>query len=290
VFQSRMYTEPADFDLLRAVCRATVPRHWPRMLAALGDLEYWAATDTAPHELPQTRIWFAGATPVAWVWPTNEGADLLIRPDYWDVAPAVIGWAAQLPHSGEQPHELYCYQGDAAYAALLRANGYRFKAEHIAQRVRTLAQLPAAPVLPVGYQVRGMREEDIASRVPVHHDAFGNLKMNAARYARLMRGPIYRADLDLVAEAPDGSIAAFATFWYDEDNRSANIEPVGCHAAHRRRGLARALMVEGMRRVAALGGTRISLFSSADTSAAGPHLYESLGMPVAGITATWVRI
>lgn len=74
----------------------------------------------------------------------------------------------------------------------------------------------------------------------------------------IQRQPLYRRDLDLVA-VPDGQplvIAAFATVWYDDATRTAYFEPVGTAPEHQRRGLSRAILTEGLRRVQALGCQR----------------------------------
>ena len=48
----------------------------------------------------------------------------------------------------------------------------------------------------------------------------------------------YRADLDCVVEAPDGSLVAYCLAWLDDANRVGELEPVGTHPDYRRRGLA----------------------------------------------------
>jgi ribosomal protein S18 acetylase RimI-like enzyme len=75
-------------------------------------------------------------------------------------------------------------------------------------------------------------------------------------YLNIQRCPLYRRDLDIVAVAPEGEIVAFATVWYDDVTRSAYFEPVGTVPAHQRRGLARAILSEGLRRLQRLGATR----------------------------------
>lgn len=57
-----------------------------------------------------------------------------------------------------------------------------------------------------------------------------------------------------MAIAPDGAIAAFCTIWFDDVTRSAYFEPVATVPAHRRRGLGKALMTEGLRRLQRVGG------------------------------------
>ncbi len=43
---------------------------------------------------------------------------------------------------------------------------------------------------------------------------------------------ITRRDLDLVAIAPDGAVAAFCTIWFDDVTRSAYYEPVATVPTH----------------------------------------------------------
>ncbi|MFN2227299.1 MAG: GNAT family N-acetyltransferase [Anaerolineae bacterium] len=76
-------------------------------------------------------------------------------------------------------------------------------------------------------------------------------------YANVQRAPLYRRDLDVVAVAPDGGIAAFCTIYYDDVTRSAVSVLVGTAAEHWRRGLGRAVMTEGLRRAQAMGCTRL---------------------------------
>jgi mycothiol synthase len=75
-------------------------------------------------------------------------------------------------------------------------------------------------------------------------------------YHNIQRCPLYRRDLDMLAAAPDGTIASFATFWYDDATRTVYIEPVATVPEHQRKGLARAVITEGLRRVQRLGAVR----------------------------------
>jgi ribosomal protein S18 acetylase RimI-like enzyme len=56
--------------------------------------------------------------------------------------------------------------------------------------------------------------------------------------------------------APNGDCASFCTIWIDEKNRYGKFEPVGTHAEYQGRGLGRALLLEGFRRMAQYGVTR----------------------------------
>ena len=76
-------------------------------------------------------------------------------------------------------------------------------------------------------------------------------------FINLQSAPLYRRDLDIVAEAPNGEIAAFSTIWYDDWTRSAVCVQVGTAPEHQRRGLGKAVIIEGLRRLQRLGGTRV---------------------------------
>ncbi len=46
---------------------------------------------------------------------------------------------------------------------------------------------------------------------------------------------------------------AFSTVWYDDATQACTFEPVGTEPEHQRKGLAAAIIAEGMRRAKAMG-------------------------------------
>ncbi len=74
-------------------------------------------------------------------------------------------------------------------------------------------------------------------------------------YARFMRLPGYERELDIVAVAPDGTVAAFANGWLDPLNRIGDFGPVG-RGRLCRLGLTRLVLLEGLRRMKAAGMER----------------------------------
>jgi ribosomal protein S18 acetylase RimI-like enzyme len=90
--------------------------------------------------------------------------------------------------------------------------------------------------------------------------------------------PAYRQDLDCVVEAPDGSIAAYTLAWLGEENRVGELEPVGTHEDHRRRGLGRAVNLFALRRLRDEGATTALVACRGDAAYPIPcKLYESVG-------------
>ncbi len=110
--------------------------------------------------------------------------------------------------------------------------------------------------------------------------------MTVEKHLAVMASPTYRPELDLVVVAPDDSFAAFCIVWFDEVNHMGVFEPVGCHSAHRRRGLTRALMYEGMRRLRDLGATTAHVLAHGSADAA-PGLYASAGFQVIDQCRAW---
>src|SRR6185369_6347344 len=72
-------------------------------------------------------------------------------------------------------------------------------------------------------------------------------------YLRTMRTPGFDPERELVVVAPDGQLVAFLIYWPDPVSKSGLFEPVGCAKEFQRRGLTRALMYEGMRRMVTAG-------------------------------------
>lgn len=105
-------------------------------------------------------------------------------------------------------------------------------------------------------------------------------------YLDIQRCPLYRRDLDMVAIAPNGDIASFCDVWYDDVTRSAYIEPVGTYTPYRRRGLAKAVMYEGLRRVKRLGAT-VAFVGGYSPEANG--LYSAVMGHECAVSERWVK-
>ena len=123
-------------------------------------------------------------------------------------------------------------------------------------------------------------EEEWPARVELHRTVWAPSRVTLDAYRRLRAAPVYRRDLDLVAAAPDGTFAAYAIVWYDPASAVGEFEPVGTHPDFRRRGAARTVMLEGLRRLRELGARRALVASSANNPAS-IRLYESVGFALA---------
>jgi GNAT superfamily N-acetyltransferase len=105
-------------------------------------------------------------------------------------------------------------------------------------------------------------------------------------YLNLRRCPLYRRDLDIVAVAPGGEFASFCTVWFDDVTRTGAFEPVGTAPEYQRKGLGRAVIAEGLKRLKYLGATLA--FVGGFTPAANA-LYASMGFDDYDLCEPWSK-
>ena len=91
----------------------------------------------------------------------------------------------------------------------------------------------------------------------------------------------YRADLDCLAVAADGTLAASAIAWFDQSAGVAEFEPVGTATEYRRLGVAAALLQFAFERLSAAGATTALIGARGDDDYVGPRaIYTSVGFEV----------
>ena len=141
------------------------------------------------------------------------------------------------------------------------------------------APLPA-PALPAGYSIRPLAgAAEAPDYVALHQAVFESKNMTVEWRLRTLQQPAYRPELDLVAIAPDGRLAAFCISWYDAASRSGQVEPLGCHPEHRRSGLGRAILAEGLHRLQSLGAKQMFVQTDSYYDSAF-RLYQNIGFEV----------
>ncbi len=143
------------------------------------------------------------------------------------------------------------------------------------------ASLPARPV-PAGFALRPLAGEgEVEAYVELHRDVFGSRNMTPEWRARTLRCPEYDPELDLVAVAPDGSLAGFCVCWLDRhcEEIRGQIEPMGVRADLVGLGLGGALLSEGLRRLHLLGARTVYVETDSYRNPA-LRLYESAGFQI----------
>jgi mycothiol synthase len=160
------------------------------------------------------------------------------------------------------------------------------------QRRRPMSRpIPDVPVAE-GYTVRALGDvQELPARSFVswkafHPDEPDEMYEGWDWYPNVQRAPLYRRDLDIVAVAPNGEFASFCTVWFDDVTRSGAFEPVGTAPTHQRRGLGKAVMCEGLRRLKRMGATMAYVGSYTVEAHA---LYASVGFAKYDLSEPWAK-
>jgi len=260
---SRPLRQPDDFwpvrDFLVALYPITPPgtvwdvRRWD------GAIWHSDPPGLAPERAERSRLWVTpGGRIVAAA--MNEGGRQIhphVHPAFGHLLGEVIAWSEEAARpAGDDRVLLHVWSHDDATRRVAVERGYQQSTGWEMFRSLRLgaAALPAA-VVPDGYTVRTAgREADDQAIADLLNAAFRRTVHVAAHLANFHRwAPSFRRELDLVADFGDGTLGAYAALCWDSCNRRAIFEPVCTHPAHRRRGLAKALMLEGMWRARDLG-------------------------------------
>ncbi len=184
---------------------------------------------------------------------------------------------------------------DTARVAFLARNGFIPTGDETWRMGRSLdTPLPEIDA-PPGFVLRSLAgEAEVTAYVAAHRAAYGTEHMTGAHRLAMLRQPGYLPDLDLVAIAPDGTLAAFCICEYalhenrENDRNEGEIAIVGVRPEYRGRGLARALIALGLWRLREHGASGAWLgVSGANTAAI--RVYQSLGFETRTVTRWYAR-
>ena len=302
---ARPYAGTADLVAMQAALSTSWILARPFSNTTVGDLEWWQAFATPEDDWTrQIRVWEVNGEVVGYAWFHAPGEiDWHQRADVPSSIRAILveealGWADGLARETEAaggtpaPEGLrtWAMDEDTELRTLLERHGFTAAATPAyTQWYRRLDDEPPVPVVPAGYSLRNVSlPEDLQARVEAHRAAFAPSRMSTAIYEAVRTRPHYDPSRDIVAVAPDGSIAAFAILWWDPVARMGEFEPVGTQPAHRGLGLAKAVLHEGQRRLRDLGAADAVVLSGSDNPAS-EALYASAGFEAVTQHRAWTR-
>lgn len=293
---SRRFASEDDYERMRTMLAEIVPGAHRGLPWFAGDLDWWRYSADDPNQIERVRLWEATDRLMGFVWVSDDETGIVVQPGNPDVLHDIYAWveARTQTSSDATPavrHDALAYDADVEWQRVLDGRSYTRGAEHSWAFRQPVHPAMPAPLLPVGYQMRDMRGDskaDIERRVKLHLAAFPSSTLTVAQYRAVMASRTYRPELDLIAVAPGGQFAAFSNIWLDPVNRLGVFEPVGCDPAYRRRGLARAILAEGLRRLSDLGAATSSVMSFASNTAAN-RLYAAAGFEHVDVMRNWTK-
>lgn len=293
---SRFYETETDLEQMLAMLMEGRSQSNDWRYAHVGDLLFQFFQVAIHLDLrAHIRLWHAGDKLVGYAVLAEDPAfDWQVLPDYeWrGIEDEAIAWAhsfvAELrlhdPQRWGRDMVSGARQDNPQRIAFLERHGFheggRFSEVNM---LCTLEESIPEGQVPPGCQVRALAEVgEIPMRAEAHRQVWQPWTVGSLSdddYTTFMRLPGYHRDLDVVAVMPDGVIAAYVNGWIDPINCIGDFGPVGAMPAYRRQGLTRAVLLECLRRMQALGMQRVSV-STGVSNVPAIRLYESVGFRI----------
>jgi len=270
-----------DLQNVLALLRRCRPPERMNDFPGLSDLEELLSL---PHNQANTRLWHSAAGEML-AFAVVDGYNNLIfeiDPRAGDeLAGEIVRWgAAQLRQMQPDPLDemptldASCPADNAARIALLERHGFVQQAIRSLHLERRLDEPLPEALLPAGFSIRPLRApQEIEAWVALHRAAFDSEHMTVGERQAMMSGADYDPLIDLVVEAPDGSLAASCVCWFSRAENAHTgrnmgyTDPLATHPAYQRRGLARALLAQGMQLLKARGMQVAALGTSSENTA-----------------------
>jgi ribosomal protein S18 acetylase RimI-like enzyme len=200
-----------------------------------------------------------------------------VMPAYRDLYPVIFHWVEDHWAATRKTIEIDVFSDALDKIRRLESMGFRFKSHFENKRTYDLDALDLDVTLEEGFTVQAFCDSpNYASRVALVQSAFNNPDYTESRLRSLMASPDYVAAYDLVVVSPEGEHVAYCVGWRENAKPHAGyIEPVGTHAAYRRRGFASAVIKTCFQRMKRDGIRTVEIASRAEPNISN-YLYDSL--------------
>jgi mycothiol synthase len=194
-----------------------------------------------------------------------------------DIETGILDWAEARLRETENCTSIDtpCRDTDAERVALLERHGFVRQEVQTLYMARSLSEPIPPAQFPEGFTLRrAAGEKELGAIVALHQEAFGTQNMTIEARRALMRNPDYIPELDLLLEAPDGTLVAFC---YCAIPKEANelsgrsegeIAIVGTRPAYQKRGIGRAMLLAGLQHLKDFGVETATLGTSSENTGA----------------------
>jgi len=214
---------------------------------------------------------------------------LQVSPGFRFLEPTMLDWAEA--HWSDANHAIHtsAFAYDVQRQELLMQRGYTDAGASAIERLYDLGHTYPEPRLLAGFRVASVAElGDCAGRIALEKAIWNADILDEAWFRGKSSAPNYSLDWDLVVVSPGGQQVAASLVWLDLRNHTAEIDPLGVHPNYRRRGLARALVLESFRRLRTSGVHLVYIASNTANEAAN-RLYGSLEPKETYYAHHWIR-
>jgi GNAT superfamily N-acetyltransferase len=287
---ARHYTNEQDLSKMESILTAGWKADSDAYYLHVGDLRWWLFFMDSDSCQDHLCLWEWGSDPMGWslLSPTWRTFDVFVRPEMRGRAleAKIMLWAEEClsgivqTHGGANIRMMWVNESDVLRTRWLEMRGFNRSAFFMRVLHRTLDEPLPETQLPHSYTIHRVNgEQEVRQRATVSHAAFGSSRAFESYQQRMlnfMRSPVYRNVQDLVTVAPDGRFASFCIIWPDPVTKVGLFEPVGTHPDFQHKGLGKAIVTEGLRRLQAQGMKQAIVCTEYNNPAA-LKLYESAG-------------
>jgi mycothiol synthase len=269
---SRIYEDEKDFQIIIDLLNKLRPPEHLNDYPVKVDIEENLASESIRAN---TRIWFDDGQPIGWAyvddfnnlrWEIDGQYDELIGSEIVALGESCI--RKTLANEETATLDASCREDYAERISFLKRYGFHQTEGTSIAMTRDLSVSIPEPKLPQGFVIRpikGMEEaEAVAS---MHRAAFGSEYMTTENRLVIMNTEEYDLSLDLLVITPGGTVAAYCTCSVNEKEKTGMTDPVATHPQYQRMGLARALLIMGMKLLKERGMMSACLGTSGDNIA-----------------------
>jgi GNAT superfamily N-acetyltransferase len=249
------------------------------------DLQWWWRTPRRSDAVDQL-FWVDDEGPVAGVvlteWQRSWGCDPIVVTG--SSVPLQVVWARAVEAIEAlqlDAVDVLARDDDTQLSGLLDGAGFAAGDDMSGVTWMDAEDRPDVAALPGGFAL-GDRAHNSTTPHPMRRRSGEEVE------ARLNQCSLYDPELDLAVEAADGQVTGYALFWFDPVTKVGLVEPMRVEDAYQRRGLARAMLTEGLDLLAKRGARRLKVGYGTEVA---QSLYVGAGFRVTSTTTShsWRR-
>lgn len=279
-----MYKDEKDFQAIIDLLLKTRPiEHLTDYPVKVNIEENLASAATRAN----TRLWFNGDQLIAWAY-VDEFNNLRWELDtrYEEqVGAEIVEWGEScirrtLINTDSGTLDASCREDYPERISFLKKHGFHKTDDVTLSMSRDLSQTISEPTLPPEFIIRPIAGiHEVEAVAAMHRAAFGTDYMTAENRLAIMSTSEYDPSLDLIVLALDETIVANCICSVNEQESTGNTDPVATHPRFQRMGLARALLLTGLKLLKERGMMSAHLGTSGDNIAM-QRTAESVGFTI----------
>lgn len=189
-----------------------------------------------------------------------------LDPDFEDLKRPMIEYAlthlAASGEDGERHLRLCLLESDKTFTEIAESLGFTKDEDNEATAIYKIDGAIPKVVLPAGYTIVSLADENDLTKL--HHVLWKGFnhpgeppKETVQIRLKMQSGPEFNQSLALAVKSPEGDFVSYCSLWHDEKTDYAIVEPMATVPTHRRLGLGRAVLTEGIRRCAQRGASKV---------------------------------